>query len=112
MECPDQIKLPKQSKLDGSQIGQVLRALTGHSITESVPFKVELPPFDLAESVCLIDIDGIKEFTSKTIKPKSEITLHDGENSIESFTNRLYKDGEPMVTVNLNDGLEAVCKTF
>lgn len=109
MECPDQIKLPKQSKLDGRQIGQVLRAFTGHSITESVPLKVVLPPFDLAETVCLIDIEGIKDFTSKSIKPKSEIHIYGPDNSIETFTNRLYKDGEPMVTVNLNDGLEAVC---
>lgn len=108
LECPDQIKLPKTSKLDGRQIGQVFRALTGHSITEPVPFKVELPPFDLAETICLIDIDGIKEFTSKTLKPKSDITIYGPDNSFEAYTNRLYKDGEPMVTVNLNDGLEAV----
>lgn len=80
----------------------------GYSITEPVPFKVELPPFDLAESVCLIDIDGIKDFTSKTLKPKSEINIFGPDNSIETFTNKLYTDSEPMVTVNLNDGLEAV----
>lgn len=112
MECPDQIKLPKTSKLEGRQIGQVFRALTGHSITEPVPFKVELPPFDLAETVCLIDIEGAKEFTSKTLKPKSEISIYGPDNSFEAFTNRLYKDEKPMVTVNLNDGLEAVCSQY
>lgn len=110
MECPDQIKLPKTGKLDGKQIGQVFRALTGHSITEPVPFKVELPPFDLAESVCLIDIDGIKDFPSKTLKPKSEINIYGSDNSIETFTHKMRNEGKPMVSLNLNDGLsEAVC---
>lgn len=109
LECPDQIKLPKTGKLESKQIGQVFRALTGHSITEPVPLKVELPPFDLAESVCLIDIEGIKEFTTKTLKPISEISIHGSDNSIESFTNKLYNDAQPMLTLNLNDGLAAVC---
>lgn len=108
LECPDQIKLPKTGKLDGKQIGQVFRALTGHSITEPVSLKVELPPFDLAESVCLIDIDGIKDFTSKSLKPKSEINVYGSEDSIETFKSKLYHDGEPMATINLNDGLDAV----
>lgn len=103
--------MPKTSKLDGKQIGQVFRALTGHSITEPVPIKVELPPFDLAESVCLIDIDGIKDFTSKTLKPISEISFYGPDSSIETFTNKLYNEVQPMVTLNLNDGLEAVCST-
>lgn len=91
LECPDQIKLPKTGKLDGKQIGQVFRALTGHSITEPVPLKVELPPFDLAESVCLIDIDGIKDFKSKTLKPKSEIDIYGSDNSIETFTEKIVQ---------------------
>lgn len=73
-----------------------------------MPLKIELPPFDLAENVCLISIDGVKEFTSKMLKPKSEISVYGPENSIDSFTNKLYQDGASMVTVNLNDGLGAV----
>lgn len=108
LECPDQIKPPKTGRLDGKLIGQVFRACTGHSITESVPLKIELPPFDLAEKVCLINIAGIQDFTSKTLKPKSEIEIYGPENSFETFTNKLYEENALMVTVNLNDGFEAV----
>lgn len=112
LECPDQIKPPKTGKLDGKLIGQVFRACTGHSITESVPLKLELPPFDLAEQVCLINIEGVSDFTSKTLKPKSEIEIYGPENNFETFTNKLYEESASMVTLNLNDGLEAVSFTI
>lgn len=112
LECPEQIKPPKTGKLDGALIGQVLRACTGHSITESVPLKIELPPFDLADKVCLINIEGIKDFTSKTLKSKSEIDIYGNDISFESFTNKLYEESSSMVTLNLNDGIEAVSIFF
>lgn len=73
-----------------------------------MPLKIELPPFDLAEKVCLIDIEGIHDFTSKTLKPKSEIDIYGSEHSYETFTNKLVEERASMVTVNLNDGFEAV----
>lgn len=73
---------------------------------------MELPPFDLAEQVCLINIEGVSDFTSKTLKPKSEIEIYGPENNFETFTNKLYEESASMVTLNLNDGLEAVSFTI
>lgn len=84
-------------------------ACTGHSISDSVPLKLQFAsPFDLAENVCLINIDGIKEFTPQNVKPKSEISVYGTENSNEAFVNKLYQEDSSIVHVHLIDGFEAV----
>lgn len=109
LESPDAISFKKTDKLDGKYIGHVFSACTGHSISDSVPLKLQFAsPFDLAENVCLINIDGIKEFTPQNVKPKSEISVYGTENSNEAFVNRLYEEDSSIVHVHLNDGLEAV----
>lgn len=113
LECPETILFKKIDKMDGKHIGPVLSACTAHSIAESVPLKMQITsPFDLAENVCLINIQGLTDFTPQNIKPKSEIEIIGSENSIEVFTNKLYDEGSPIVHVNLDDGLEAVSIDF
>lgn len=115
LECSDQVQFKKTDKLDGKHIGQVFRALTGHSITESVPLKMQIvSPFDLPEKVCLINLHGVKDFTPQNLKPKSEIDIVGIENSYEAFTNKLYEEGSSIVHIHLNDGLAAVrfCSQF
>ncbi|XP_055315626.1 ATPase H(+)-transporting accessory protein 2 [Sitodiplosis mosellana] len=108
LESPNAISFKKQDRLDGKYIGHVFSACTGHSISESVPLKLQFTPFDLAENVCLINIDGIKEFTPKKLKPKSEIIVDGPENSNEVFLNKLQEEGCSIVHVHLNDGLDAL----
>lgn len=111
LESPDTILFKKTDKLDGKFIGHVLSACTGHSITDSVPLKLQFTsPFDLAENVCLINIDGVKEFSPQNIKPKSEISVFGTENSNEAFVNQLYEEDSSIVHIHLDDGLEAVSK--
>lgn len=111
LDSPDAILFKKTDKLDGRHIGHVLSACTGHSISESVPLKVQFTsPFDLAQSVCLINIEGIKEFTPQAVKPKSEIEVYGSENSIEAFTSKLYEKDASLVHLHLDDGLESVSK--
>lgn len=95
--------------MDGNHIGPLLSACTYHSISESVPLKVQFTsPFDLAESVCLINIEGIKEFIPQGVKPKSEIEVYGSENSIEAFTSKLDEEGSKIVTLDLDNGIEEV----
>lgn len=113
LECPETILFKKIDKMDGKHIGPVLSACTAHSISESVPLKVQITsPFNLAKNVCLFNIQGLTDFTPQNIKPISEIEIIGSENSIEVFTNKLYDEGLPSVHVNLNDGLEAVSIDF
>lgn len=113
LESPETILFKKMDKMDGKHIGPVLSACTGHSITESVPLKMQFTsPFNLAENVCLINIEGIKDFTPHTVKPKSQIEIFGSENSNEAFTNKLYEEGSSMVHVHLDDGLECVSTFF
>lgn len=109
LEKPDAIAFKQSDKMDGQYIGDVLRACTGRSISKSVPLKMHITsPFDLAENVCLISIEGVKEFTPQNLKPKSEIDLLGPENSKEAFTNKLYEEDASLVHIQLNDGLAAV----
>lgn len=95
--------------MDGNHMGQVFSASTGHSISESVLLKMQLTsPFDLAEHVCLINIQGINDFTPQTIKPKSQIEILGTEISNDAFLSKLYEEGASIVHVHLNDGIEAV----
>lgn len=93
-------------------MGNLLRALTGRSIKESVKLDIELPPFDLAKNMCVIKIrgnEGIKEIndvTSKTFTPVSEIEINGVENFDESITN-VFGEESSLVTINLNDGIKA-----
>lgn len=108
LDCPDTILFKKTDKLDGKDLGQVFSACTGHSITESVPLKVQFTsPFDLAESVCLFNIHGVKEFPT-TSKPKSEIEVYGTEYSNDVFVNKLYEEQASIVNINLDNGLETV----
>lgn len=108
LESPDSISFKNQDRLDGKHIGHVFSALTGHSISDSVLLKLQFSPFDLAEKVCLINIDGVKEYTPKNLKPKSEITIDGPENSNDEFIKKLQEDGASIVQVHLDDGLEVV----
>lgn len=112
LESPETILFKKIDKMDGKHIGPVLSACTGHSITESVPLKMQFTSPFLAENVCLINIEGIKDFTPQTVKPKSQIEIFGLENSNEAFTNKLYEEGSSMVHVHLDDGLECVSTFF
>lgn len=108
LESPEAILFKKIDKLDGKYIGHVLSACSGHSISESVPLKLQFAsPFDLAEKICLINIDGIKEFIPQNLKPKSEINVY-GENSNQAFVTKLYEEDASIVNVNLENGLDIV----
>ncbi|XP_031634533.1 ATPase H(+)-transporting accessory protein 2 [Contarinia nasturtii] len=109
LESPEQILFKKADKLDGKYMGHVFSACTGHSISESVPLKMRFTsPFDLAENVCLININGVKEFTPQNVKPKSEIDVYGTENSNEVFVNKLYEEDSSIVNINLDNGLETL----
>lgn len=109
LKSPDAISFNRADKLDGKNLGLVFSAITGHSISESVPLKVQFTsPFGLAQKVCLINIEGVKEFIPQGVKPKSEIDVYGSENSIEAFTDKCYEEGSSVVYLPV-DGLETVC---
>lgn len=108
LESPNSISFKKQDRLDGKHIGHVFSACTGHSISDSVLLKLQFTPFDLAEYVCLFSIDGVKEYTPKNLKPKSEITIDGPENSNDEFINKLQEEGASIVQLHLDEGLEIV----
>lgn len=109
LDCPDTIQFQRTDRLEGKDIGAVFSACTGHSISESVPLKLQLTsPFELAENVCLFHIDGVTDFAPQNFKPKSQIEIVGSENTLDTFTNKLYDENASVVHVNLNDGLEVV----
>lgn len=109
LKSPDAVLFNRADRLDGKHLGLLFSAVTGHSISESVPLKVQFTsPFSLAQKICLVNIDGAKEFIPQGKKPKCEMDVFGSENSIEAFTDKCYEEGSSVVHLTV-DGLETVC---